>query len=77
MDSTLGDHGAVGLVNDAIDLLEVIGVGDDLVTSEDILKREKLASLSAVYAMRSGLERREREKKLCSEGGVHEAGEGR
>lgn len=39
VDSALSDHGAVGLVNDAIDLLEVVGVGDDLVTGEDILKQ--------------------------------------
>jgi len=37
VDGLLRDHGAVGLVDDAIDLLEVVRVGDDLVTGEDIL----------------------------------------
>lgn len=36
-DSTLLDHGTVGLVDDAINLLEVVGVGDELVTVEDVL----------------------------------------
>lgn len=36
-DSTLLDHGTVGLVDDAIDLLEIVGVGEELVTGEDIL----------------------------------------
>lgn len=31
------DHLAVGLVGDAVDLLEVVRVGDDLVIGEDIL----------------------------------------
>lgn len=44
VDGALSDHGAVGLVNDAIDLLEVVGVGDDLVTGEDILESQQLAS---------------------------------
>ncbi len=37
VDGLLRDHGAVGLVDDAIDLLEVVRVGDDLVTGENIL----------------------------------------
>ena len=37
MDGALGDHGAVGLVDDAVDLLEVIRVRDDLVVGDDVL----------------------------------------
>jgi hypothetical protein len=36
-DGTLGNHGAVGLVDDAIDLLEVIRVRDDLVVGDEVL----------------------------------------
>jgi hypothetical protein len=36
-DTTLLDHGAVGLVDDTIDLLEVVGVRDELVIVDDIL----------------------------------------
>jgi hypothetical protein len=36
-ESTLLDHGTIGLVDDAIDLLEIVGVGEELVTGEDIL----------------------------------------
>lgn len=32
-DSANSDHGAVGLVRDAIDLLQVEGVGDELIAS--------------------------------------------
>ena len=35
------DLGAVGLVDDAVDLLEVVGVGDDLVTGEDVLGKSQ------------------------------------
>lgn len=34
-----GDPRAVGLVNHAVNLLEVVGVGDDLVVGEDVLWR--------------------------------------
>lgn len=37
MDGALGDHGTVGFVDDSVDLLEVIRVGDDLVAGEDVL----------------------------------------
>lgn len=33
------DSRAVGLVNDTVNLLEVVGVGDDLVVGEDVLWR--------------------------------------
>jgi len=36
-DSAEGNHGAVDLVHSTIDLLQVVGVGDDLVTGENIL----------------------------------------
>lgn len=36
-DSAEGNHGAVDLVHDTIDLLQIVGVGDDLVTSDNIL----------------------------------------
>jgi len=38
LDGALDDHGAVGLIDDAIDLLQVIGVRDDLVSGDDILR---------------------------------------
>lgn len=37
VDGALGNHGAVGLVDDAIDLLEVIRVRDDLVVGDEVL----------------------------------------
>lgn len=36
-DGALSDHGAVGLVDDAADLLEVVRVGDDLVVGDEVL----------------------------------------
>ena len=36
-DGALDDHGAVGLVGDAIDLLQVVRVRDDLVVADDVL----------------------------------------
>lgn len=42
-----GDLGAVGLVDDTVNLLEVVRVGDDLVTGEDILRmRSASAAMS-------------------------------
>lgn len=38
-DGALGDHGAVGLIDDAVDLLEVVRVRDDLVAADDVLVR--------------------------------------
>jgi hypothetical protein len=37
--STNGDLLAVGLVGNTVDLLDVVGVGDDLVASENVLRR--------------------------------------
>lgn len=34
---TDGDLGAVGLVGDTVDLLEVVRVGDDLVAGDEVL----------------------------------------
>lgn len=36
-DSLLSDHGAVGLVDDAIDQLKVVRIGDNLVIGDEIL----------------------------------------
>jgi hypothetical protein len=36
-DGAQGNHGTVDLVNGAIDLLQIVGVRDNLITSEDIL----------------------------------------
>jgi hypothetical protein len=38
--ATNGDLGAVGLVDDAVNLLDVVGVGDDLVLGDDVLGTE-------------------------------------
>lgn len=37
VDGALSDHGAVGLVDDAINLLEIVRVGDDLVVGDEVL----------------------------------------
>lgn len=36
-----GDLGAVGLVDDTVDLLEVVGVRDQLVAGDDVLSAEE------------------------------------
>ena len=41
--TTDGDLLAVGLVDDTVDLLDVVGVGDDLVVGEDVLREQILA----------------------------------
>ena len=43
LDGALLNHGAVDLVGDAIDLLEIVRVGDDLVAGDDVLSRQRLA----------------------------------
>ena len=43
-DGAKSDHGTVDFVNNAIDFLEVVGIGNDLVTSDDILFSEKNVS---------------------------------
>jgi hypothetical protein len=48
--STNGDLPAVGLVGNAIDLLEVVGVGDDLVVGDDVL-RPVLARTEGYFAL--------------------------
>ena len=35
--SALSDHGAVGLIDDAVNLLEVVRIRDDLVAGDDVL----------------------------------------
>lgn len=37
--TTDGDLLAVGLIDDTVDLLEVVGVGDDLVVGDDVLEQ--------------------------------------
>lgn len=37
VDGADGDHGTVGLVEEAMRLLQVVRVGDDLVADEDVL----------------------------------------
>jgi hypothetical protein len=38
LDGTLNDHGAVNLEDSTIDLLDVVGVGDHLITGDNILE---------------------------------------
>lgn len=38
VDSFLGNHSAVGLIDDAADLLEVVRVREDLVSRDDVLQ---------------------------------------
>ena len=40
LDGALDNHGAVGLINDAIDLLKVVRVREDLVVRDNVLFRE-------------------------------------
>ena len=44
--ATNSDTGAVGLVDDAVNLLEVVGVRDDLVTGEDVLEKGQYSASS-------------------------------
>ncbi len=37
LDAALGDHGAVGLVDDTVDLGEVVRVRDDLIAADNVL----------------------------------------
>jgi hypothetical protein len=59
------DLGAVGLVDDTVNLLEVVRVGDDLVTGEDIL--------GAVLAL---CKRRDGAAASCAQSMVKPEGEG-
>ena len=36
-DGTESDHGTVNFIDNAIDFLEIVGVGDDLVTGDNVL----------------------------------------
>jgi hypothetical protein len=47
-DGRLGNHGAVGLENDAANILEVVRVRDDLVAGEDVLEVRRDVSEAAV-----------------------------
>jgi hypothetical protein len=48
-DSTLSDHGAVDLVDDAVDLGHVIGVRDDLIAGNNVLFTKKKGSVSSFF----------------------------
>ena len=37
-DTTLGDHGAVGLIDNVVDELQIVRVRDDLVVGDDVLR---------------------------------------
>lgn len=37
-DGAKGNHGTINFVDDTIDFLQVVGVGNDLVTGDDILE---------------------------------------
>lgn len=53
-DCTESDHGTVDLVDNAVDFLKVVGVGDDLVTGDNILLRARmLAMRSPTFSSRS------------------------
>ena len=45
--TTNGDLGAVGLVDDTVNLLEVVRVGDELVTGDDVLYKSDQPSVRA------------------------------
>lgn len=44
--TTDSDLGAVGLVDNAVDLLEVVGVGDELVVGDDVLLSTRSVTVS-------------------------------
>lgn len=46
-DGTESDHSAVNLINDPIDLLEIVRVGDDLVASKDVLNSERMSVITS------------------------------
>lgn len=52
--NTDGDLLAVGLVSDAVDLLEVVRVGDDLVTGEGVLWQGQRKSSHGSWALGRG-----------------------
>lgn len=61
--TTDGDLLAVGLVDDTVDLLEVVGVGDDLVVGDDVLERVSAKcgqQKSRIFAGYAGARRWER-----------------
>lgn len=39
IDSANSDHGAVNLVDNTVNLLQIVGVGDDLIIGNNILQR--------------------------------------
>lgn len=47
-DGAQGDHGTITLVDSAIDLLKIIGVGDDLITGDNILNVSKVSHFPTI-----------------------------
>lgn len=43
-DSTKGNHGTIDFVDNTIDFLQIVRVGDDLITSENILDRSAMSA---------------------------------
>ena len=39
-DRTKGNHGTIDFVDNIVDFLQIVGVGDDLVTSNKVLHKE-------------------------------------
>ena len=56
-DGTEGDHGTVDFVDGTIDLLQIVRVGDDLVTGDNILYRRTMLALCIVPFAVSGEDR--------------------
>ena len=53
-DGTEGNHGTVDFVDGTIDLLQIVRVGDDLVTGDNILYRRAVLALCIVPFVVSG-----------------------
>ena len=51
-DGTESDHGTVDFVDNAIDFLEIIGIGDDLVTGDKILFTRSVSKRSPTFSSR-------------------------
>ena len=54
VDGALGNHGTVGLIDDAVDLLEVVRVRDDLVVGDDVLAARGLELVNLCLSRRHG-----------------------
>jgi hypothetical protein len=47
LDGTEGNHGTIDFVDGAIDLLEIVGVRDDLVTGDNVLYQSLTLALNS------------------------------